>query len=302
MSHNEKSPVYRSDLVVLDSKDGPEFDELHSVDVTTASKAQLLEAFNNYATNIPGLEALANADLMILFTRYRNLPDHQMQKIDQYLKSGKAVIGIRTATHAFKFKQGSPWEHYSDGYNGEKKTWKDGFGRLVLGEKWLRHHGHHKHESTRGIIATGAERHPILRGISNGDVWGPADVYGVRLPLPGDSSLILNGEVLERAGDFDADDVHFGMRPDDLPRPGDEKNNPMMPIAWTTSYQLPGGKKGKAFASTIGAATDFASEGTRRLLVNAVYWVLEMTDQLSESGANVELVGDYDPSAYGFHD
>ncbi len=256
----------------------------------------------NHVTNIPGLAALADADLMILFTRFRNLPDDQMQHVDQYLKSGKPVIGIRTATHAFKLKQSSPWNHYSDGYGGEQKAWKDGFGRLVLGEKWLRHHGHHKHESTRGIIAPDAQAHPIVRGIKNGAVWGPTDVYGVRLPLPGDSSPVLLGEVLKRAGEFDSADIHFGMKPGDPVLQDGKKNDPMMPIAWTKSYQLPGGKQGKAFVSTIGAATDFVSEGTRRLLVNSVYWALEMTDQLGDEGANVDLVGEYKPSAYGFHD
>src|SRR6478735_3282384 len=59
----------------------------------------------NYAQNIPGLENLKSADLMIIFTRFRALPDRQMQYIDDYLKSGKPVIGIRTATHAFNFSK-----------------------------------------------------------------------------------------------------------------------------------------------------------------------------------------------------
>ena len=36
------------------------------------------------------------------------------------------------------------------------------------------------------MIAKGAEKHAILRGIKDGDIWGPTDVYTVRLPLPGD--------------------------------------------------------------------------------------------------------------------
>ena len=41
----------------------------------------------NYRQNIPGLGALKNADLLILFTRRRNLPDEQMQAFDEYLKA-----------------------------------------------------------------------------------------------------------------------------------------------------------------------------------------------------------------------
>ena len=43
---------------------------------------------------------------MIILTRFRALPDVQMRYIDDYLKSGKPVLGMRTATHAFKFDTG----------------------------------------------------------------------------------------------------------------------------------------------------------------------------------------------------
>src|ERR1700704_5906443 len=35
----------------------------------------------NRNDNIPGLEALEKADLMVLFTRFRNLPDNQMKHV-----------------------------------------------------------------------------------------------------------------------------------------------------------------------------------------------------------------------------
>jgi len=85
--------------------------------------------------------------------------------------------------------------HYSNGYAGNQLEWTDGFGRLVLGENGIPTTGHHKHQSTRGVIAESAVSHSITNGISSGDVWGPTDVYGVRLPLPGDSEPILLGQV-----------------------------------------------------------------------------------------------------------
>ncbi|NKI27011.1 ThuA domain-containing protein [Arenibacter sp. 6A1] len=258
----------------------------------------------NYSYNIPGLETLTDADMMVIFTRFRALPDKQMQHIDNYLRKGKPVMGIRTATHAFNFDKDSDsqFTHYSNGYQGEKTAWKDGFGRLVLGEKWISHHGSHKHQSTRGIIAPTAMNHDITNGISDGDVWGPTDVYGVRLPLPGDSQPILLGQVVNRKGEFDPADIFYGMKPTDAELPGTndqgvDVNNPMMPIAWTKSYQLPEGKKGKVFTSTVGAANDLLIEGTRRLLVNGVYWALELP---VPSKANVTLVGDYQPTTYEF--
>src|ERR1700731_1387730 len=50
----------------------------------------------NVTTNIPGLEALKTADLMVIFTRFRNLPDEQMKHIVDYVESGKPIIGMGT--------------------------------------------------------------------------------------------------------------------------------------------------------------------------------------------------------------
>ena len=262
----------------------------------------------NYVHNIPGLEQLKEADLMMIFTRFRALPNEQMQHIDDYLSSGRPVIGIRTSTHAFRFQDSTHlWRHYGNYYDGEKEAWKDGFGRLVLGEKWISHHGHHRHQSTRGVIPRGMESHPIATSLDEADIWGPTDVYGVRLPLPGDSEPIILGMVVNRAGEYDEEDPLYGMRPEDdevaSRNPAREEsgnpNDPMMPIAWTKSYQLPGGKTGKAFASTIGSSTDMLSEGVRRMYVNATYWALDMP---VPAQAKVDIVGKYDPSPYAFHD
>ncbi len=236
----------------------------------------------NRNDNIPGLEALASADLMVIFTRFRDLPDDQMKLIEAYLKAGKPVIGLRTSTHAFNIKREGPYKDWS--FNS--KNWEGGFGRQVLGDTWLSHHGNHGSQSTRGLIAPGAESHPILRGLRDGVIWGPTDVYGVRIPLPGDSKPIVLGQVL------------VGMQPTDAPLEG-KKNDPMMPIAWTKTYQLEGGKVGKAFTTTMGASTDFANEGVRRLIVNACYWATGMEEKVPEK-ANVDLVGKYDPHPFKF--
>lgn len=260
----------------------------------------------NYTGNIPGLEALDNADLLILFSRFRNPPAEQMMHFERYLKAGKPVIGIRTSTHAFNFKD-TTHQYYNWGnyYKEAGSPWEGGFGRLVLGERWHTHHGHHKHQSTRGIIADGAGDHPITNGIESGEIWGPTDVYGVRLPLPGDSQPIILGQSIDREGEFDDQDAFYGLRATDQKVADNNSaakepynpNDPMMPIAWTKSYQLPGGQTGKAFTSTIGSSTDMVNEGVRRLLVNASYFLLGLEVPAS---AKVDLVGNYQPSAYNF--
>ncbi|MFD0798741.1 ThuA domain-containing protein [Maribacter chungangensis] len=258
----------------------------------------------NYVKNIPGLDALETADIMVVFTRFRALPDEQMQYFDNFLMAGKPVIGIRTATHAFNFgkEDVTNFAHYGNGYQGAETDWADGFGRLVLGEKWHTHHGHHKHQSTRGVIPEDATSHPIVSGIESGSIWGATDVYGVRLPLPGDSHPVLLGQIINREGEYDENDLFYGMKPTDVElakenNTGLKVNDILMPIAWTKSYQLPGGKKGKSFTSTIGSSTDILNESLRRLWVNGVFWALGET---VPDKANVDLVGKYSPSAYGF--
>ncbi len=262
----------------------------------------------NYVYNIPGLEKLQSADLMYIFTRFRALPDSQMQYIENYLITGKPVIGIRTATHAFRFEDTTHnWRHYGNYYTGDLEAWEGGFGRAVLGERWVNHHGHHRHQSTRGMIAPGAESHPITKGIEAGAIWGSTDVYGVRLPLPEDSQPIILGQVVDREGVYDEKDRFYGLRPTDqkvaTANPAREDqgnpNDPMMPVAWIKSYQLPGGSSGTAFTSTMGASVDLLDEDVRRLFVNATYHLLDM--EVPQKAA-VELVGDFDPSPYAFHD
>jgi type 1 glutamine amidotransferase len=253
----------------------------------------------NHVQNIAGLDSLKKADLMVLFVRRRHLPDEQLQLIDDYARSGKPIIGIRTATHAFQAPANSKFAHYDDSYGGDKKQWEGGFGRVVLGERWVNHHGKHKHESTRGVIAPGAAGHPILRGIKSGEIWCPSDVYEVRLPLPGDSRPLVLGEVVARKGEFDENDRLYGMRPED-DSPVSAKNNPMMPVAWTKSYELPGGKKGRAFTSTMGASVDLLNEPLRRLLANAAYWCVGLEENIPSGGTRVDIVGEYEPTKFEF--
>ncbi|MFK7818552.1 MAG: ThuA domain-containing protein [Planctomycetaceae bacterium] len=255
-----------------------------------------------YQKSVPGTEALDSADLMVIATRFRDLPDEQMVPIDNYLKRGGPVVGLRTATHAFNIKdKDSKWSHYSWRYNGEKKEWAQGFGRLVLGETWINHHGRHKDESARGIVAESAKDHPIARGLKGTDIWGPSDVYGIRLnKLPETFEPIVLGNVIKRPGKR-KNEAFYGMKPSDI-EVNKEKSDPAMPIAWTKSYMVPGGKKGRSFTTTMGAATDIVSDGTRRMIFNGMLWAMGMDKDIPDGGANVEMVGEYKPTKFGFGD
>ncbi|NCX99627.1 MAG: hypothetical protein EBX35_13900, partial [Planctomycetia bacterium] len=93
-----------------------------------------------------------------------------------------------------------------------------------------------------------------------------------------------------------------GMKPDSPVVEGADakKNEPMMPVAWTKTYSAEGGPKGRVFTTTMGAATDLAAAGTRRMLVNACYWAVGLEDRITPD-ANVDLVGDFAPTKFGFN-
>lgn len=236
----------------------------------------------SYPNNIPGMEQLQSADLVIMLIRFRELPDEQMKYFDEYLKSGKPIIGLRTSTHAFNYSKNpnSPYAKYT--WQSKVKGWELGFGAKVLGETWVAHHGHHGHEGTRALVEglNESNDHPILRGVR--DIWGPSDVYTVK-NLPKEANVLLYGQSTK------------GMTADaELMW---EKS--VMPIAWTLDYKGENGKTSKVFTTTMGASTDLESADLRRLIVNASFWSLGMESAITPD-LNVEYVGDYKPIMFGF--
>jgi Trehalose utilisation len=231
-------------------------------------------------TNLPGIEALDSADLCIMSLRFREPPDSQMKHFVDYINAGKPIIALRTSTHAFAFSnKHSPYAKYDWG----SKEWPGGFGQQVLGETWVSHHGEHGKESTQGVINEQFKQHPILRGVP--ELWGPTDVYTVT-HLPKDAQVLVWGQVLN------------GMKRDDPPVEG-SKNNPLMPLVWIRAYTADSGKSSKILATTMGAAVDFEDEGLRRLLINGAYWAVGLEGQIPAK-ANVDYVGEYHPTAFGF--
>jgi len=226
---------------------------------------------SNFQKNIPGTAALKSADLMIIGTRFRQLPDDQLAPIAEYLNAGKPVIGFRTATHAF---------------TGAAKTgdfaWAQ-FGLKILGEQWVNHHGEHMKEGTRSVIEAANAKHEVLSNV--GEIFGTTDVYGIANLDQNAATILMRGAVTET------------LDPSSKNLDG-PKNNPMMPLAWLREYTAPNGTtKGKAFCTTLGASTDFADEDLRRLFVNLVH---HLTGKPVPEKADVACVDPFTPSAYGF--
>jgi hypothetical protein len=227
-------------------------------------------------TNVPGLHLLNSADLMILQFRFRELPDADMKHFMDYAQSGKPIIALRTATHPFHYTRNtnSPFARC----DWRSKEWPGGFGRQVLGETWVAHHGIHGTEGTRGLIDGMQVSHPVLRSVK--DVWGPSDVYTVK-NLKTTDTVLMHGMVLQ------------GMKSDSLPNTG----KALMPLVWVRDHTWVNGKTTRTITSTIGAAVDLQSEDLRRLCINASYW---LTGLEVPAKADAACVGEFQPSPFAF--
>lgn len=233
----------------------------------------------NNVKSLPGSQALESADAIVMLLRFRAWPDEAMARFVKAFEAGKPIIALRTSTHAFRFPDGNPYRAFND------------FGKNVLGEQWISHWGRHKFEATRGVIEPDAAGNPIMRGVT--DVYGDTDVYEAY--PPSDATILLRGQVLAGMAPDSGPATHRKKRTSDGAEQG--VNDPMMPIAWTRERKNDGGSTNRIFCTTLGAATDMRSKGLRRLLVNAVYWGLTLD---VPDAADVEVVGEYHPSAYGF--
>ncbi len=233
----------------------------------------------NRTDHIEGLEALASADLMVIFTRFRNLPEDELKYITDYAESGKPMVGFRTATHAFMYK--------SDSTLGKK--YNEAWPAKVFGQQWITHHGHFddgKFPVTDITIKPGKEKNPILRGFEPFSAYSWLyHVDGGNWKLQGDSSPILMGHSTKSQHEMDG-------KLDEFPLDN--------PVAWTKTYTGESGKTARVFFTTIAHPYDFKIPAARKIAMNGIYWALGMEDTIPGNGVNVTLDEPFEPNNSGF--
>ena len=245
-----------------------------SVFVTTDPKTGFIEPGSS---NISGLEALESADLLVVFLRFQDFPDDQMQQIVDYLDRGGPVVGFRTATHAFQIKRADAKFRKFDWQN--KDAYPGGFGRQILGETWVSHYGTNHKQSSRLVLNPDELKHPILRGVK--DVHVQSGGYTAN-PIEG-SHVLARGQILD------------GMTPDSPPA----KDKEQMPVAWYRTYTSSSGKAGRVFTTTHGASEDLLNDGFRRMSINAILWAAGLESSIKPDN-NISFVGPFHPSAFAF--
>src|SRR5262245_35166374 len=113
----------------------------YKVECTTSFKD-----VNGGVSKLDNLEALATADLLMLFARRMSLSEAQMALIRAHWEKGKPIVGIRTACHAFQARDNEIIDRQVFGghYNGGGPTSNGAF---------------------QAVPADGAESHPVLKGV-----------------------------------------------------------------------------------------------------------------------------------------
>ena len=232
------------------------------------------------SSNIPGIEAIDDADMLFLFMRFLKPDDDWMAKFEGYLDRGGPVLGLRTTTHAFNGIKGK-YAKYN--YKGTE-DYVGGFGRQILGETWnpklgAGHYGRNHKFATAMHPVPEQAGHPVMRGVTN--MHAMAGAYSA---VPMSNSVILaNNEVLSS--------MEVGAEPLPDKRP--------QPAAWVRTYRSKSGQEGRVFCCTQGASEDILSEGVRRMIVNATLWCMGMEDEIKPD-ADVSFVGPYNPTTFSF--
>lgn len=234
----------------------------------------------NRLDSIPGLEALDDADLLVVFTRFRALPEAQVRHILDYAESGRPMVGFRTATHAFRYEPGHPLEWLNE-------EWP----RAVFGQRWITHHGHF---DDGGAPLTAVEplswrtNHATLRGVEPFEAYSWLyHVDGGETELSGDARPLLVGTALRSEHEAEG-------RLDQFPL--------VNPVAWTKTYTGSSGVPARVFFTTLGHPYDFKVDAMRKLAISGILWALGREDLIPPDGPDVSFLTPYEPNNSGFGD
>lgn len=198
-------------------------------------KVTIIHADAADKNNFPGIvEALKDADLLLVSVRRRTPPSEQLDAVRAFLAAGKPLLGIRTASHAFALR---PKDKLID---DKHANWQE-FDPEVFGGNY---NNHHKGEDkTICTLAPGAEGHQMLKGITISELIGNGTLYK-NTPLAKTATPLLIGTI---------------------------PSQPAEPIAWAHRF---GPKQAKVFYTSLGHVEDFKEPAFRKLMTNAIAWAL----------------------------
>lgn len=232
----------------------------------------------NNAQSIQGLEQLQQADLVVIFARFRAIPPEQLKYITDYVESGRPIVGLRTSTHTFLYKDDPTRQHLNNDWPAK-----------VFGQQWITHHGHFddgKNPLTDVTLNASQATHPILRGVAPFQAYSWLyHVDGGAWRLQGDCTPLLTGHSLKSQHALDGKLDQFPLT---------------NPVAWTKTYTGASGKTARVFFTTLGHPYDFRDPSMRKLVLNGMVWALGAEQLLPRRGMSAKTGKKYAPGNSGF--
>ncbi len=149
-------------------------------------------------TVLPDAERIKEADLMVVFMRFRNWEPRSLKFFMDHFDSGKPAVAIRTTTHAF---------------------WKD----RTFSPKYFG--GHYKTHYTKRIVAQvnpEHQDHPMARGVER--KWGQGEGPYVSTPLSEGATPIVFSY------------GHYRDREESPGIGNDSYDSPNYPVAWVFNH------------------------------------------------------------------
>jgi nicotinamidase-related amidase len=195
-----------------------------------------LEAAPNREGGLPGVEAIADADLVVLSLRRQFFTVPVMDRLERYLRAGQPLVALRVSVAAFA--KGSGIQPANDG----RVVWQD-FDQEVLGCRYVGYDSAARATGSEIWALPEAAGHPVLRGLAGARFHSTAWIYRVS-PLAEGTTVLLAGRWTE--------------------------SQPREPVAWTRTRE-----RGRLFYTCLGHPDDFDLEPFQTLLDNGIRWVLE---------------------------
>ena len=127
------------------------------------------------------VSALSSAQAVLVSVRRRPLAAAHMEILRAFIARGGAVVGIRTASHAFALRKDQPLPE-------GKAVWPE-WDATILGGNYNNHLGNELRTFTRP--APGVD-HPLLRGLPPGEFPTTGSLYR-NSPLRGGAPVLLTG-------------------------------------------------------------------------------------------------------------
>ena len=200
--------------------------------------------------NIENMQILNDADLVVIQVRRRALPADQMSLIKAYSSTGKPIIGLRTASHAFNANQVVPNPNggvtsASGKVSGVLDQWPE-FDKEVLGGNYQGHYGQMKTGIVFSVVP-GMENHPLFKGVSSEDFTGPIiklhTLYENRPLRSANIQVLMQGAIPDK---------------------------PVEPVLWINHRE-----NGKVVYTSLGHWSDWRIEKFRNIMLNTVDYLLD---------------------------